>query len=543
MAAGSLMVICPAAHRVKVSTQPNMSLQAVLQQACTKRGLDPAQHRLQHRGRPLDLSSSIRFSGLPNLATVELTELTEEERAGPGLSQEVSLCLQTPTGARLVAAFPPSASLGAVMEHWAGQVGEPGPGEQPVLVYMRREVVGEVELRNTSLLSLGLTKGKALLRLLFKAPETLKVQANVYDMRVERPDPGPELPHVPMRLQPEPVLLPSPVQPDSQQQAEPGSVGPDQNVGQSLSMEQEENSLMVQPVTAEKPTREASPAVPDSTQPEPVVVDEVVRPVGPHGALVFPAEEAGVGSRVAPLQELGDEFFELSLEEVKGLQSQLRREVARLEEGGVLSTAAMRESEEAGRQLRLLHRYRAGVVRVQFPSRHTVQGEFPAHTTVAELLAWLGPLLGEDGSGGDRTATLYTAPPRTELPSTASLLELDLFPAALVHYSGPATLSPATLAQLSNTAGANAAAARARREAARSQQSGPAEQRGVAGPKTRLPPANPDPAGSARRTGRDQEVSRPGKRSAEPEERGAAQWPAADGLQPVKTPKWFKPGK
>jgi hypothetical protein len=55
-------------------------------------------------------------------------------------------------------------------------------------------------------------------------------------------------------------------------------------------------------------------------------------------------------------------------------------------------------------------------------------------TTVGSVLAWLEPLLAEPSP----LAYLYTAPPHTRLPPDASLLQLGLVPAALLHYSTPA---------------------------------------------------------------------------------------------------------
>ena len=60
----SLTVLCPNGHRVKVSTNPNMSLQAVLETACTKKGFIASNHVLEFHRKKLDLSSSIRFSGI-----------------------------------------------------------------------------------------------------------------------------------------------------------------------------------------------------------------------------------------------------------------------------------------------------------------------------------------------------------------------------------------------------------------------------------------------------------------------------------------------
>ena len=60
----SLTVLCPNGHRVKVSTNPNMSLQAVLETACAKKGFIASHHVLEFHRKKLDLSSSIRFSGI-----------------------------------------------------------------------------------------------------------------------------------------------------------------------------------------------------------------------------------------------------------------------------------------------------------------------------------------------------------------------------------------------------------------------------------------------------------------------------------------------
>ena len=60
----SLTVLCPNGHRVKVSTNPNMSLQAVLDFAANKKGFDPATHVLEFHKKRIDLSSSVRFSGI-----------------------------------------------------------------------------------------------------------------------------------------------------------------------------------------------------------------------------------------------------------------------------------------------------------------------------------------------------------------------------------------------------------------------------------------------------------------------------------------------
>ena len=67
----SLTVMCPNGHRVKVSTNPSMSLQAVLDLAANKKGFDPATHVLEFHKIRIDLSASVRFSGILRICLEE----------------------------------------------------------------------------------------------------------------------------------------------------------------------------------------------------------------------------------------------------------------------------------------------------------------------------------------------------------------------------------------------------------------------------------------------------------------------------------------
>jgi len=533
----SFTVLCPNAHRVKVSTTPNMSLQAVMETACSKKGFDPATHVLERNNKRVDLSSTVRFSGLPNNATLEMVKLSEEEAALIISKQTVSVCLQTPSGERLVETFPASTNLGQVVGKWKEKLGTPEPGEEPVLVYMRREVVGQEELNSTTLKTLGLTQGKGLFRFFYKKPEVLKSQANVYDMKIDRPSPAPEERHIPMRLEPEPVKVDTPNTTEQRDNNEventvikETNLEPDGQVATSSTAISSHTSKQTNILEAPKETpgtsRETSVAPqPDSTQPSP---EAVINPVGPHGAIVF-----SVVDESAQYHELDDDFFELSLDEVKHLYKDLKQEVKQLNEGSMLMTKEMREAEKEGEKLSLLSRYKTGILRIQFPSRHVVQGKFPPQTTIAEVISWLSPLLASPST----PCELYTAPPRTTLPPTSTLLDLKLFPAALVHFSslvtqaGPAQyLSDQALTNLSNTTGANTVASQARREGVRGGTGS-----GQLGLRGDLPPVQDMQACPE---------SRPGKRFLESSGQvGGGQQAGNGGSLPGKVPKWFKTGK
>merc|ERR1712192_257211 len=111
--------------------------------------------------------------------------------------------------------------------------------------------------------------------------------------------------------------------------------------------------------------------------------------------------------------------------------------------------------------------YKTGMVRVRLPCRHLVQGEFPPNTTISDILDWISPLLASPSP----LAYLYTAPPHTRLDKESNLLDLGLFPAALLHLStpseGPQLLAENVLSSLSNSMGAQQAAAESRQQSIR----------------------------------------------------------------------------
>ena len=60
-------------------------------------------------------------------------------------------------------------------------------GHEPVVIYMRKEIVGLESLSKTSLKMLGLAGGSAVLRLIHRNPESLVDQANVVNLSTPAP--------------------------------------------------------------------------------------------------------------------------------------------------------------------------------------------------------------------------------------------------------------------------------------------------------------------------------------------------------------------
>jgi len=531
----SLTILCPNGHRQKVTTTPNMSLLQVLETVCKKKGFDPRRHGLQHHRRNMDLSSSIRFCGAPNNSLLEMVELGDEMTND--MDGNVTVCLQIPSGERLIDEFPSTSTLDQVVSKWREKLGECGEGEEPVVVYMRTETVGS-QLSNVSLRTLGLTSGKGLFRFFYKRPEVLKDQANVYSMKsATKPEESKtESRHLPMRL--EPSTLGQLEEKSSSQQLPTASVAPqqltsvenekpDETVVVAASSDQtQKNSQAVNPVAGPSKPVVSTPAsvtnvpVPDSTS-QSEVVDPVLVEAGPNKAVIFDGRTDGAASKMS-FDDDEDSFFDHTLDEVRVLYKDLRLAVKQMEQGQELLTKEMRESQEEGAKLALLGRYKSSIIRIQFPDRLTVQGIFAPNTTIAELKAWLQPLL----SSPDIPFQLYTAPPRLVLEEASSLLDLNLFPAALVHFSSRLTQAPSEdlqpllsstyTANLSNVEGANMAASQHRK-------GGKKRETGISG-------------GSVDARSESQPIP-----STSSDSRSSDSQPLSS--KSSKMPKWFKPAK
>jgi len=513
----SLVVMLPRGHRVKVATNPNMALLSIKDTACTKKGLDPQMFTLEYKGKKVDLSSTVRFSGIPNNGTLELVELSQEEI---GKEEKVTVCLQLPSGQRMVEAFAPATTLMQVISKWGSDAGEPSPGEERVVVYTRQEVVGDDALNETSLRSLGLLQGKCLLRLMYKVPESLKVQANVYAIKEKEREETPEKFHRPMRLEAATLPKKDEVNEETKKEEEPMDLSSEQAPEDTGEKSKQVGETESSPVATTSTSTSSLPLdVHHQSAPAPVVAP-IIKLIPPHGAIVF-KDEDGL-SATSHVGDIGDDFFDLSIDEVKSRQRDLREEVKRLEEGGQLLTRELREQRQESEKLGVLAKYKTGMVRVRLPCRHLVQGEFPPNTTISDILDWICPLLASPSP----LAYLYTAPPHTRLDKESNLLDLGLFPAALLHLStpseGPQHLAENVLSSLSNSVGAQQAAAESRQQSIRR-----VKERGIEDSGLQRVPDSRSSAGPG-----DEETSS-----------GSASGASSSVSGGQKLPKWFKPGK
>lgn len=190
--ASHVVVLDSSARRAVIKTTPAKHLADVLQEACTKLGLDASRHGLKNNSnKTLDLSQPIRLSGLSSGAKLQVVVLSRSPSV-------VSVALQLPdseSGAsnRLTGKFPSTTTIWLLLRHFESgstgsepsrnftgrgipqmETGASGSGrlfyETPVVQVMGRELVSFADLQK-SLAQLGFNSGGVLLRLSFRRTE------------------------------------------------------------------------------------------------------------------------------------------------------------------------------------------------------------------------------------------------------------------------------------------------------------------------------------------------------------------------------------
>lgn len=159
MASSSVTVLCPNARRVTVKTTPNTSILQILEEACAKQNYNADSYTLKHLKRPLDVTATLRFAGLPNRCVLDMLELPS-----PRTQQPVIVCLIDEQGGKYVKEYTPAATLWEVVLA-SGACQDPLPaGLLPTVVYSMRKVAGREALTVTTLKELGLNSGRGSLR-------------------------------------------------------------------------------------------------------------------------------------------------------------------------------------------------------------------------------------------------------------------------------------------------------------------------------------------------------------------------------------------
>ncbi|KAJ8283200.1 hypothetical protein COCON_G00020500 [Conger conger] len=428
MAASStaVTVLAPNGRRQIVKISPSTPLLQVLEDVCKKQGFSPDDYDLKFQRTVLDLSLQWRFASLPNNAKLEMVPGTRQ-RAG---ETRVRIALQLEDGSRVQDSFSNAQTLWELISRFPQtRVQELQQSETtPVCIYMRDAgpVAGEESLRQTTLRSLGLTAGTAIIRFVLKSTRS--------------PGDGVSTETVAQATE----KLPEPARPLSEEEPE-GDPEPQQVVrakARPLHRPEEEEdrpgpSGLRPPHAAPPPTQAPPPALCPSPggasfqQPNGATLagqsdgqgEEFLEPVD-REALLYHMDAAA--RRHDNREDPPDEFFEVTVDDIRKRFAQLKSERRLLEEAPLM-TKALRES----RMKEKVERYPKVVVRVQFPDRHVLQGFFRPLETVGALRQFVKSHL----ENPHQSFYLFIAPPKSTLDDpTATLFQANLFPAALIYF-------------------------------------------------------------------------------------------------------------
>ncbi|XP_047993433.1 tether containing UBX domain for GLUT4 [Leguminivora glycinivorella] len=432
-----LVVLTPNGRRQKVHCTPNTSFLQVLEDVCEKQGFQPDEYGLKHYNQIIDLTSTLRWSNIPNKATLEMVESDRSRH-----ETNVTIGLQFADGERRTADFAPNTSLFDLVNSMAPE--ELKTLTHPTVLYMRHEITGVPALKEKTLRQLGLIGGRAILRLLNKAENA--TQANVSTV-YRRPFPPKEEKENQERKPSTPeennTAGPSNAQPSNvHKTAFTKSTNPiDLIKKQKERVEKQKVETTAEPaetVVTEPPSKNnesmevdevvsntnSATSVSSENLERRLMIEEEVTFLGSQKAIIFtPKEEQ------EELDDLPDDFYELSVEEVRRLFRDLQQNRLQLENTPLLTSTKKEEMEKQSSEQRLAQ-YKSAVVRIQFPDHVILQGIFSPDNTIGDIYNFIKDYL----ETPDKPFTTFVTPLKETLDPNMTLLEAKFVPCVHMHF-------------------------------------------------------------------------------------------------------------
>ncbi|KAG6462699.1 tether containing UBX domain for GLUT4 isoform X2 [Manduca sexta] len=434
-----IIVLTPNGRRQKVQCTPDTSMLQVLEDVCKKQGFQSSDYDLKYHNHIIDLTTTIRFSNVPNKATLEMVEA---ERKREEVNVTIGLMLED--GERIMGEFTPNTTLHDMITSLAPE--EISMLEQPSILYMRQEVTGISALKQKTLRQLGLIKGKAILRLLNKVGEAKQANVSaVYRKPSSETDPKKEV----INCHNENRTLTTTSDPG------PSSVtshkfNPVYLIKQEQLSTKEDLIKNNDPIKEENDKSEAMEieSIPEP-EPEPIPleiktdsntngsmsqenlerrlkIEEEVTFLGTQRAIAFMPPDGGEDE----LEDLPDDFYDLTIEEVRRLYNDLQQHRLQLENTPLITTTKREELTKQSSEQKL-NTYKNVVVRVQFPDHMILQGIFCPSNTIQDVTNFIREHL-EDS---DKPFHIFTTPLKETLDPKMTLHDAKFVPCVHMHFN------------------------------------------------------------------------------------------------------------
>ncbi|XP_060821886.1 tether containing UBX domain for GLUT4 isoform X2 [Bombus pascuorum] len=308
----------------------------------------------------------------------------------------VTIGIQLENGERLMNEFTPNVTLAEILKH----INFNEDLEKIILIYMHREISGLEALKNTTLKSLGLVNGKAVLRLIQKRPQSIDTNETSECM----------------------------ISTGKQTQKLRELKTCSQNEERKIMKREYENNIIPSTSTDNYSGNQIllQPCNKHET-------DDLnnIEFLGERNALVF--DQTTIQRKFR--DELPDDFYDLTVDDAKILLRDAKRYRKELEEAPLL-TNIQRQSNEEKRILNQLNKYHYTIIRIQFPDQFVLQGLFQPMETVQAIKDFIKCYLIDANSD----FIIFTTPPKRSLNPNSRLVNENLVPCAIVYYSGSSAL-------------------------------------------------------------------------------------------------------
>ncbi|XP_045766666.1 tether containing UBX domain for GLUT4 [Maniola jurtina] len=440
-----ITVLVPNGRRMKVHCTADTSILQLLEDVCAKHGYQATDYDLKHHNHILDLTTTVRFCNLPNKAVLEMVE-AERKR----IESNVTIGLMLNDGERIMGDFAPNTLLYDLITSLAPN--ELPSLENPTISYMRQEVVGIPALKEKTLRHLGLIAGRAILRLLDKSADP--TQANVSSVyrrvtseKAENISSPPD--HVSSNKETPCTPGPSGMKDkDTHKPFDPLKLIQKEKEQKHQGIDSEQRDHTTDPATCDEESIETDDEktkkrlihcdLPTTMPHEPqkqlltqenlerrLRIEEEVTFVGSQKAIAFVQPDVAEDE----LSDLPDDFYELSLEEVRKMYHELQKRRMELENTPML-TSAKREELEQQASVQKLNTYKNVVVRIQFPDNMILQGVFTPDNTIEDVQKFVKEHLHSQ----DKPFHIFTTPLKESLDPKMTLLEAKFVPCVHMHF-------------------------------------------------------------------------------------------------------------
>lgn len=450
----SVTVLCPNARRQQVKVEPNLKILQIIEEVCKKQGLNSDDYEIIFQKRRLDVTLTFRLSGIPMNAQLELKKLDVPRRVS-----DVIIVLQLEDGSRLPQqTFKPSTNLFDLVNAFKtvpdslllaleASISDLN-SYHAICSYLNEEIMGEFQLKNTTLKDLGLTGGRAIVRFNYRVVDEEKFTKISEEFKVKL-NKKLELEEKFKQKQQEVVVEPEIqqvkiIEPEKPKQEAAASIEttnkPKKAKNEPMEIEESQCSAF-----SEKPkinNEFANFKFPEDTKGmvlndlnELAEIEALSKKACPREELIYNIEEIMKKTDEAvSQQDLPEDFYDLTVNDLRYMLDDLQR---KKNSEQPLMTKMMRELENDKKAMK----YEKVVIRIKFQNKFILQGLFRPKEQVQELYKFVESCIesSEETSG----FYLYVTPPKVILnDKKQNLFDANLCPASIIHFGNKNGIMP-----------------------------------------------------------------------------------------------------